>query len=55
MAPASTVAQVVPSPAMSAVFLATCWTILAPMFSNGDGRSTSFATVTPSLVIDGPP
>ena len=55
IAAASTVAAVVPSPARSAVFLATCWTIFAPMFSKGEGRSISLATLTPSLVTEGPP
>src|SRR5713226_6118868 len=55
MACASTVAVVVPSPAMSEVLLATSRTICAPMFSRGSFRSISFATVTPSLVIVGDP
>src|SRR5579864_1992838 len=55
MAWASTVAVVVPSPATSDVLLATSRTICAPMFSSGSGRSISFATVTPSLVIVGDP
>src|SRR2546421_425535 len=55
MACASTVAVVVPSPAMSDVLLATSRTICAPMFSSGSLRSISFATVTPSLVIVGDP
>src|SRR4051794_32641656 len=49
------VAVVVPSPAMSLVFCATALTSLAPMFSNGSGRSISLLTVTPSLVTVGPP
>jgi hypothetical protein len=40
MACASTVAAVVPSPALSAVFLATSLTILAPMDWKGSGGST---------------
>jgi hypothetical protein len=55
MACASTVAVVVPSPAMSDVLLATSRTICAPMFSRGSFRSISLATVTPSLVIVGEP
>src|SRR6267142_5218263 len=55
MAWASTVAVVVPSPAVSDVLLATSRTICAPMFSSGSFRSISFATVTPSLVIVGDP
>ncbi len=49
------VAVVVPSPAMSEVFEATSRTICAPMFSSGSFSSTSLATVTPSLVMVGPP
>ena len=52
---ASTVAVVVPSPAMSEVLLATSRTICAPMFSSGSLSSISLATVTPSLVIVGEP
>jgi len=52
---ASTVAVVVPSPAMSPVFEATSFTICAPMFSNRSFSSISFATDTPSLVITGAP
>src|SRR6202795_1947485 len=55
MAWASTVAVVVPSPAVSDVLLATSRTICAPMFSSGSLRSISLATVTPSLVIVGEP
>src|SRR5712692_3944616 len=55
MACASTVAVVVPSPAMSDVLLATSRSICAPMFSSGSLRSISLATVTPSLVIVGDP
>ena len=49
------VAVVVPSPAMSLVLDATSRTIWAPMFSSGSFNSISFATVTPSLVMVGPP
>src|SRR6187549_533541 len=49
------VAVVVPSPATSEVFDATSRTIWAPMFSSGSLSSISFATVTPSFVIVGPP
>src|SRR4030088_1842059 len=52
---ASTVAVVVPSPAVSLLFWATSRTIWAPMFSNLSSSSISFATVTPSLVIRGAP
>src|SRR5215469_8093076 len=52
---ASTVAVVVPSPAMSDVLLATSRTIWAPMFSNLSESSISLATVTPSLVMRGAP
>src|SRR5262245_45758570 len=55
MACASTVAVVVPSPAVSDVLLATSRTIWAPMFWSGSFRSISLATVTPSLVIVGEP
>src|SRR3981189_128650 len=55
MAAASTVAVVVPSPAMSEVFEATSRTIWAPMFSNLSSSSISLATVTPSLVMRGAP
>src|SRR5205807_997464 len=55
MAAASTVAVVVPSPAMSEVLDATSRTICAPMFSNLSSSSISFATVTPSLVMRGAP
>src|ERR1700723_2649087 len=55
MAWASTVAVVVPSPAMSEVFEATSRTICAPMFSCGSFSSISLATVTPSLVMVGEP
>ena len=52
---ASTVAVVVPSPAMSEVLLATSRTILAPRFSSGSFSSISLATETPSLVMVGEP
>src|SRR3954467_3338594 len=52
---ASTVAVVVPSPALSDVLVATSFTICAPMFSSGSDSSISFATVTPSLVTVGAP
>src|SRR5437870_2009413 len=52
---ASTVAVVVPSPAISEVLVATSFTIWAPMFSIGSSSSLSLATVTPSLVIVGFP
>src|SRR5882724_8793933 len=55
MARARTVAVVVPSPATSEVLEATSFTICAPMFSNLSSSSTSFATVTPSLVTVGAP
>ena len=52
---ASTIAVVVPSPAMSLVFEATSRTSWAPMFSNLSVSSISLATVTPSLVMRGEP
>src|SRR2546427_2413551 len=52
---ASTVAVVVPSPAISEVLVATSFTIWAPMFSTGSSSSISFARVTPSLVTVGLP
>src|SRR6266581_6976522 len=55
IAAASTVAVVVPSPALSLVFWATSRTICAPMFSNLSSSSISLATVTPSLVMRGVP
>src|SRR5690554_3759009 len=55
MAWASTVAVVVPSPAMSEVLEATSLTICAPMFSNLSFSSISLATATPSLVTVGAP
>src|SRR5262245_3858708 len=55
MAWASTVAVVVPSPAMSEVLEATSFNIWAPMSSYGSFSSISLATVTPSLVMVGLP
>src|SRR5690606_35805203 len=55
MAWASTVAVVVPSPALSEVFEATSLTSWAPMFSNLSFSSISLATDTPSLVTVGAP
>jgi len=55
MAWASTVAVVVPSPALSEVLEATSRTIIAPMFSNLSFSSISLATETPSLVTVGAP
>src|SRR6266852_3275726 len=52
---ASSVAVVVPSPAISLVLWATSRTIWAPMFSNLSSSSISLATVTPSLVMRGAP
>src|SRR5690242_1317464 len=52
---ARTVAVVVPSPAMSLVLVATSLASWAPRFSYGFSSSTSFATVTPSLVMVGAP
>src|SRR5215472_2550869 len=52
---ASTVAVVVPSPAMSLVLEATSRSICAPMFSNLSASSISLATVTPSLLMRGAP
>ncbi len=52
---ASTVAVVVPSPATSVVFDATCFTTCAPMFSKRSFSSISFATETPSFVMVGAP
>src|SRR5438874_12961970 len=52
---ASTVAVVVPSPAVSLVLEATSRSICAPMFSNLSSSSMSLATVTPSLVMRGAP
>ena len=50
-----TVEVVVPSPATSFVFSATCLISSAPRFSNLSLSSISLAIVTPSLVIVGPP
>ncbi len=55
MAWASTVAVVVPSPAMSEVLEATSLTICAPMFCSLSLSSISLATDTPSLVTVGAP
>jgi len=52
---AKTVAVVVPSPASSLALEATYLTKEAPMFSNLSENSMLLATVTPSLVILGPP
>ena len=52
---ASTVAVVVPSPAISLVRTATCFTSCAPMFSKRSLSSISLATVTPSLVMTAGP
>ena len=52
---ASTVAVVVPSPAMSLVLVATDLTSWAPRFANGSSSSISRAMDTPSLVTVGPP
>src|SRR6201987_1026155 len=52
---ASTVAVVVPSPAVSLVLEATSRPICAPIFSNLSSSSISLATVTPSLVMRGAP
>ena len=51
----NTVAVVVPSPAISAVFAATSFTIWAPIFSNLSSSSISLATVTPSFEMRGAP
>ncbi len=51
----STVAVVVPSPAMSLVLEAISLASWAPMFSNGSSSSMSLAMVTPSLVMVGAP
>jgi len=52
---AKIVAVVVPSPACSLVFSATCWQIRAPRFSNSSYNYTCLAIVTPSFVIVGRP
>ena len=48
-------AVVVPSPALSLVFVATSLTISAPMFSNLSASVISLAIETPSLVMVGEP
>ena len=50
---AKTVDVVVPSPALEFVCDATCFKILAAVFSKTSSSSTNFATVTPSFVIIG--
>mmetsp|Transcript_38678 Transcript_38678/g.116890 ORF Transcript_38678/g.116890 Transcript_38678/m.116890 type:complete len:241 (-) Transcript_38678:2-724(-) len=55
IARASTVDVVVPSPAMSLVFEATCLMREAPMLTARFSNSMAFATVTPSLVTFGAP
>src|SRR3974377_285198 len=55
IAAASTVAVVVPSPAMSEVLEATSRTIWPAIFSNLSSSSISLATVTPALVMRGAP
>jgi len=55
MACASTVAVVVPSPAVLPVRTALSSTSCAPMFANDSGSSISSATVTPSFVTSGAP
>src|SRR4051812_18342628 len=52
---ASTVAVVVPSPAMSLVLVAASFRSWTPMFSKGSSSSISLAMVTPSLVMVGGP
>ena len=52
---ANSVAVVVPSPATSFAFSATCLTMLAPTFSALSSKSITFAIETPSLVIVGEP
>src|SRR5260363_335343 len=49
----STVAVVVPSPALSLVFDATSLTVCAPIFCSLFFSSISFATETPTLTKDG--
>jgi hypothetical protein len=51
----SAVAVVVPSPAISAVLLATDFTNCAPAFWYLFSKSIAFATVTPSFVNFGAP
>lgn len=53
--PGSRTRHIVPSPAASLVALATCFTRLAPKFLTRSLNSMFLATVTPSLVILGPP
>jgi len=55
MACASTVAVVVPSPAVSLVFELTSRMSCAPMFSKRSSTSISLAIVTPSLMTVGEP
>ena len=55
MAWASTVAVVVPSPAVLPVWTALSSTSCAPMFANDSPSSICSATVTPSLVTSGAP
>ncbi len=55
MAWASTVAVVVPSPAVSDVLAATSRAICAPRFSNRSSSSISLATITPELITVGAP
>ena len=55
MACARTVAVVVPSPASSAVLLATLRTSWAPAFWKASSSSISLATLTPSFVMRGAP
>ena len=52
---ASSVAVVVPSPAMSLVLTATDLTSWAPRLAKGSSKSMSRVMVTPSLVTVGPP
>src|SRR5690554_5305343 len=52
---ANKVAVVVPSPAISLVFVATSLANWAPIFSKGSSSSISLAMVTPSLVMVGEP
>ena len=52
---ASTVAVVVPSPAVCDVLAATSRAICAPRFSNRSSSSISFATTTPELMTSGGP
>ncbi len=52
---ASTVAVVVPSPAVSEVLAATSRAICAPRFSKRSSSSISLATTTPELITVGGP